>query len=156
MVTVDWDDSTGANLTAYLSKSAHECPEGADIGVRTFTFVAGRPYKPSNNVAFTILKEGAMQWTNHMQCLAGLPPKASELTQRFLDTWNSDECQTAWVTKGFFTPVSRNVAIPGNLKSLEQLMTAQEAATKLIRYDPRTVGERIPELNQLVNRTLKA
>lgn len=55
VVTVDWDDSTGANLTAYLSKSAHECPEGADIGVRTFTFVAGRPYKPSNNVAFTIL-----------------------------------------------------------------------------------------------------
>lgn len=55
VVTVDWDDSTGANLTAYLSKSAHECPEGADLGVRTFTFVAGRPYKPSNNVAFTIL-----------------------------------------------------------------------------------------------------
>lgn len=55
VVTVDWDDSTGANLTAYLSKSAHECPEGADIGVRTFTFTAGRPYKPSNNVAFTIL-----------------------------------------------------------------------------------------------------
>ena len=55
VVTVDWDDSTGANLTAYLSKSAHECPQGADIGVRTFTFTAGRPYKPSNNVAFTIL-----------------------------------------------------------------------------------------------------
>lgn len=55
VVTVDWDDSTGANLTAYLSKSAHDCPEGADLGVRTFTFTAGRPYKPSNNVAFTIL-----------------------------------------------------------------------------------------------------
>lgn len=55
VVTVDWDDSTGANLTAYLSKSAHECPDSADLGVRTFTFTAGRPYKPSNNVAFTIL-----------------------------------------------------------------------------------------------------
>jgi hypothetical protein len=55
VVTVDWDDSTGANLTAYLSKSAHECPAGADLGVRTFTFTAGRPYKPSDNVAFTIL-----------------------------------------------------------------------------------------------------
>jgi hypothetical protein len=55
VVTVDWDDSTGANLTAYLSKSAHDCPEGSDLGVRTFTFTAGRPYKPSNNVAFTLL-----------------------------------------------------------------------------------------------------
>jgi hypothetical protein len=55
VVTVDWDDSTGANLTAYLSKSAHDCPESADLGVRTFTFTAGRPYKPSDNVAFTIL-----------------------------------------------------------------------------------------------------
>lgn len=55
VVTVDWDDSSGANLAAYLSKSAHECPAGADLGVRTFTFVAGKPYKPSNNVAFTIL-----------------------------------------------------------------------------------------------------
>jgi hypothetical protein len=55
VVTVDWDDSTGANLAAYLSKSAHECPRSADIGVRTFTFTAGRPYKPSDNVAFTIL-----------------------------------------------------------------------------------------------------
>lgn len=55
VVTVDWDDSTGANLAAYLSKSAHDCPEGADLGVRTFTFTAGRPYKPSNNVAFTLL-----------------------------------------------------------------------------------------------------
>lgn len=55
VVTVDWDDSTGANLAAYLSKSAHQCPESADLGVRTFTFTARRPYKPSNDVAFTIL-----------------------------------------------------------------------------------------------------
>jgi hypothetical protein len=55
VVTVDWDDSTGANLAAYLSKSAHDCPEAADLGVRTFTFTAGRPNKPSNNVAFTVL-----------------------------------------------------------------------------------------------------
>jgi hypothetical protein len=55
VVGVDWDNSSGANLAAYLSKSAHQCPEGTDIGVRTFTFVAGASNKPSNTVSFTIL-----------------------------------------------------------------------------------------------------
>jgi hypothetical protein len=55
VVGVDWDNSSGANLAAYLSKSAHQCPEGTDIGVRTFTFVAGANNKPSNTVSFTIL-----------------------------------------------------------------------------------------------------
>ena len=55
VVGVDWDNSSGANLAAYLSKSAHQCPEGTDIGVRTFSFVAGANNKPSNTVSFTVL-----------------------------------------------------------------------------------------------------
>jgi hypothetical protein len=55
VVGVDWDNSSGANLAAYLSKSAHQCPAGTDIGVRTFSFVAGANNKPSNTVSFTIL-----------------------------------------------------------------------------------------------------
>ena len=55
VVGVDWDNSSGANLAAYLSKSAHECPTGTDLGVRTFSFVAGANNKPSNTVSFTIL-----------------------------------------------------------------------------------------------------
>lgn len=55
VVGVDWDASAGANLAAYLSKSAHDCPEGTDLGVRTFSFVAGADFKPANTVAFTIL-----------------------------------------------------------------------------------------------------
>ena len=55
VIGVDWDNSSGANLAAYLSKSAHQCPEGSDIGVRTFSFTAGNAYKPANTVAFTIL-----------------------------------------------------------------------------------------------------
>jgi hypothetical protein len=55
VVGVDWDSSAGANLGAYLSKSAHDCPEGTDLGVRTFAFAAGADFKPSNTVAFTIL-----------------------------------------------------------------------------------------------------
>lgn len=55
VVGVDWDNSSGSNLAVYLSKSAHDCPEGADLGVRTFSFTAGNPYKPANTVAFTIV-----------------------------------------------------------------------------------------------------
>jgi hypothetical protein len=55
VVGVDWDNSSGANLAAYLSKSAHQCPEGADFGVRTFSFTAGANNKPSNIVSFTIV-----------------------------------------------------------------------------------------------------
>ena len=55
VVTVDWDNSSGPNLTAYLSKSAFECPDGSDLGVRTFTSRAGKPYHPANTVAFTLV-----------------------------------------------------------------------------------------------------
>jgi hypothetical protein len=55
VVGVDWDNSSGANLAAYLSKSAHQCPRGSDLGVRTFSFTAGSPNKPSDTVAFTIV-----------------------------------------------------------------------------------------------------
>jgi len=55
VVTVDWDKSAGANLTAYVSVSAHGCPEGSDLAVRTFSFTAGKPYRPSDTVGFTVL-----------------------------------------------------------------------------------------------------
>jgi hypothetical protein len=55
VVTVDWDNSSGNNLAAYLSKSAHGCPTGTDLGVRTFTFRAGTANALSNLVAFTVL-----------------------------------------------------------------------------------------------------
>ena len=55
VISVDWDNSSGTNLAAYLSKSAFECPEGTDLGVRTFSFRAGKPFRPANTVAFTLL-----------------------------------------------------------------------------------------------------
>jgi hypothetical protein len=55
VVTVDWDNSSGTNLAVYLSKSSFECPDGTDLGVRTFSFKAGKPFRPANTVAFTLL-----------------------------------------------------------------------------------------------------
>ncbi len=55
VISVDWDNSSGTNLAAYLSKSAFGCPEGTDLGVRTFSFRAGKPFRPADTVAFTLL-----------------------------------------------------------------------------------------------------
>jgi spermidine/putrescine-binding protein len=106
-------------------------------------------------LAFTIPKEGAVQWGGHMVAVSGFSPAVTELTQRYLDTWNSDECQLGWVTKGFFGPANRNVKIPADLLKLEAMMTAEDAAKKLIRYDVKSVGERIPKLKAMIDQTLK-
>ena len=55
VVGVDWDISSGANLAAYLSKSAYQCPVGTDLAVRTFAWTAGSNNVPSNTVGFTII-----------------------------------------------------------------------------------------------------
>lgn len=55
VVSVDWDVSSGANLAAFLSKSAYQCPAGTDLAVRTFSWVAGGDNLPSNLVGFTVL-----------------------------------------------------------------------------------------------------
>src|SRR6478609_4077907 len=55
VVTVDWDSSAAPNIAAYLSPSAHQCPEGADLGVRTYAWAAGRNSKLADTVAFTIV-----------------------------------------------------------------------------------------------------
>lgn len=106
-------------------------------------------------VAFTIPKEGAVLWGGHMVTVTGFPPKITELTQRYLDTWNSEECQLAWVTRGFYGPVNRSVKIPAELLKLEAMMTADDGARKLIRYDVKEVGEKIPRLKATIDQTLK-
>ena len=106
-------------------------------------------------LAFTIPKEGAVQWGGHMVSVTGFKPKVVELTQRFLDTWNSEECQLGWMKKGFFGPSSRKVKIPPENLKLEAVMTAEDASKKLIRYDVKTVGEKIPQFKAMIDRTLK-
>ncbi|HEV8675405.1 MAG TPA: extracellular solute-binding protein [Methylomirabilota bacterium] len=106
-------------------------------------------------VAFTIPREGAVQWGGHMVTVTGFDPKVTELTMRYLDTWNSEECQLGWVTKGFFGPANKSVKIPPEMLKLEAMMTAEDAAKKLIRYDVKEVGEKIPKLKAIIDQTLK-
>jgi spermidine/putrescine-binding protein len=106
-------------------------------------------------LAFTIPREGAVQWAGHMVAVTGFSPKVTELTLRYLDTWNSEECQIGWVTRGFFGPANRKVKLPADLARLEAVMTAEEAAKRLIRYDVKAVGEKIPKLKAMIDQTLK-
>jgi spermidine/putrescine-binding protein len=106
-------------------------------------------------LAFTIPKEGAVQWTGHMVSVTGFKRPIVELTQRYLDTWNSEDCQLTFVKKGFFGSPNRNVKIPPEMLKSPAVMTAEDAAKKLIRYDVKAVGEKIPQLKALIDRTLK-
>ncbi len=105
--------------------------------------------------AFAVPKEGGVQWTGHMQVCTGFSPKATELTQRYLDTWLSDECQLAWITRGFFSPASTTVQIPEALKTDSVIMSAEEAQRRLIRPDFEKIGPDMPRLSSMIVRTLK-
>lgn len=108
------------------------------------------------NVAFTIPKEGGVQWTGHMQVCDGFSPAVSKLTQIYLNTWLSDECQLAWITRGFYSPASTKVQIPEALKSNPAIVTADEALKKLIRPDFVKLAAEMPKLKGLIDRTLKS
>ncbi|MFE1599214.1 ABC transporter substrate-binding protein [Methylobacterium sp. ID0610] len=108
------------------------------------------------NVAFTIPKEGAVQWTGHMQVCAGFSPAVTELTQRYLNTWLSDACQRAWIERGFYSPASSRVAIPEAMKSNPAIVSAADAVAKLVRPDFVKLGAEMPRLKTLIDRTLKS
>ncbi|MEI2416029.1 extracellular solute-binding protein [Orrella sp. JC864] len=106
------------------------------------------------NVAFVIPEEGAVQWSCHMQLCTGFSEPVSRLTQIYMNTWLSDELQRAFMEKGFFSPATRTVQIPDTLKS-PALITADDAAKNLIRPDFVSIGQQIPKLKALIDRTLK-
>jgi spermidine/putrescine-binding protein len=108
------------------------------------------------NVAFTIPKEGGVQWTGHMQVCAGFSPKVSELTQRYLNTWLSDECQLAWIERGFYSPASTRVKVPEALKSNPAIVSSEDAMKKLVHPDFVKMGAEMPRLKSMIDRTLKS
>ncbi|TPJ38275.1 extracellular solute-binding protein [Mesorhizobium sp. B2-6-5] len=108
------------------------------------------------NVAFSLPEEGAIRWTGHMQTLVGFSEPMVDITQQYLDTWNSPECQLAWVTEGFFSPASRNVAIPQNLAGNDAVLSADDLVKKTIPYDAAKVSGAIPDLMKQINRELKS
>jgi spermidine/putrescine-binding protein len=115
----------------------------------------GQARARGGRLAFTVPREGGVQWTGHMQVCTGFNPRVTELTQRYLDTWLSDECQLAWITRGFFSPASTAVQIPENLKREDVVMSAEDAQKRLVRPDFEAIGPNMPRLTTMIVRTLK-
>lgn len=115
----------------------------------------GQARARGGKLAFAVPKEGGVQWTGHMQACTGFSPKASELTQRYLDTWLSDECQMAWITRGFFSPASTAVQVPASMHGEDVVMSAEDAQRRLIRPDFEKIGPEMPRLTSMIVRTLK-
>ncbi len=106
-------------------------------------------------LAFALPKEGGIAYTGHMVSFGGFSPKATGLAQSYLNLWIDDEVQGRFVKDGFMTPTNRAVAIPQNMIGMEAVMSAEQAAAKLIPYDVKGTGERMGSIMQLVASTLK-
>lgn len=115
----------------------------------------GQARARGGKLAFTVPREGGVQWTGHMQVCAGFNPRVTELTQRYLDTWLSDECQSAWISRGFFSPTSTAVSVPEAASADGVVMAPAEAQRRLIRPDFERIGPEMPRLTQMIIRTLK-
>lgn len=106
-------------------------------------------------VAFTIPKEGAVQWGAHMQLCRGFSPGVQKLAQYYMNTWLSDEFQLEALKQGFFSPVNKSLNIPSELKSAGYI-SVDDAVKKLIRPKYEEVGDQIPKFKMLIDRTLKS
>lgn len=108
------------------------------------------------NLAFTIPKEGATQWTDYLQLSAGLDPKVAELATQFFNVLLSDEVQTAWITDGFLSPVTTTTTIPAAFRQNKAILTAEEAKSRLFRADYAHIGTRTNQIEAMVNQMLKS
>jgi putative spermidine/putrescine transport system substrate-binding protein len=115
----------------------------------------GQARARGGKLAFAVPREGGVQWTGHMQVSAGFNPRVTELTQRYLDTWLSDECQAAWISRGFFSPTSTAVSVSQDASADGVVMSPAEAQRRLIRPDFEKIGPEMPRLTQLIIRSLK-
>jgi putative spermidine/putrescine transport system substrate-binding protein len=107
-------------------------------------------------VAFAFPKEGATLWSNQLQCSVGFTPKITELAQRYLNVWLSDECQNTWLKEALISPAIGSIAIPPELKSNAAVISASDAGKRLIRLDARQVAAKFAATKALIERTLKS
>jgi putative spermidine/putrescine transport system substrate-binding protein len=107
-------------------------------------------------VAFAFPKEGATLWSNQLQCSVGFSPKITELVQRYLNVWLSDECQTAWLKNALISPAIGSLSIPPELQTNPAVISAADAGKKLIRLDARRVAAKFAATKVLIEQTLKS
>ncbi len=107
-------------------------------------------------VAFAYPKEGATLWSNQVHSCVGFAPKVTELAQRYLNVWLSDECQSSWLTNALISPAIGSLAIPPELQKNPAVVSASDAGKKLIRLDAHKVAAKFAATKALIERTLKS
>jgi len=107
-------------------------------------------------VAFVFPKEGATLWSNQLQSCVGFSPKITELVQRYLNVWLSDECQKAWLKNALISPAIGSLVIPPDLQSNPAVISAADAGKRLIRLDAKQVALKFAATRSLIERTLKS
>lgn len=108
------------------------------------------------NVRFALPKEGATLWSNQLQCSVGFSAVETELIQRYLNTWLSPECQTAWLKEALISPAVDTVRIPDDLRANPAIVAPSDIGSKLIRLDATYIAKNFSSLQALIQRTLKS
>ncbi len=60
---------------------------------------------------------------------------ATELVQRYLNTWLSPECQTAWLKEALISPAVDSVPLTDELKANPATLGPSTIGTRLFRLD---------------------
>lgn len=107
------------------------------------------------NVRFALPKEGGTLWSNQIQCSVGFSPVVTELIQRYLNTWLSPECQTAWLKGALISPAVDTVEIPADLKANPAIVSPSDVGAKLIRLDATYIAQNFGSIQSLIQRSLK-
>lgn len=107
------------------------------------------------NVRFALPKEGGTLWSNQIQCSVGFSPVTTELIQRYLNTWLSPECQTAWLKGALISPAVDTVEIPADLAANPAIVSPSHVGSKLIRLDATYIAQNSGAIQALIQRSLK-
>ena len=107
------------------------------------------------NVRFALPKEGGTLWSNQIQCSVGFSPVTTELIQRYLNTWLSPECQSAWLTQAYISPAIDTLEIPADMKANPAIVIPGSAGPKLIRLDATYIAQNFGPIQAQIQRILK-
>jgi putative spermidine/putrescine transport system substrate-binding protein len=107
------------------------------------------------SVEFTIPQEGATQASAILEISAGLTPQMQTLTEKFYNYYLTSDFQVAQMRQTYYSPTRQGVNIPSDLASNPAIITAQDALSKLVRYDYAYVGAHFTDISNAISQQLK-
>ena len=105
---------------------------------------------------FAAPEEGMLGFYAAMQIIDGISGQEKALTEALFNQFYSEATQAQFVKQGFFIPARSGVAVPEDIRAQSAaVMTADEAAAKLVQYDPEKMAAEQRELLTYIQRNLK-